>query len=155
MSGMEPRDETAPVGRVAAIDLGKARVGVAVSDELGLLAHEHGTLSGRNRRRLLAALRELTDRHSIVRFVVGWPLHMSGDAGAAAHRASRFAQQLADATGVEVELVDERWTSVQAERELRDGRAGPRRSRRSVDERAAALILQQWLDGRRSPGDGC
>jgi putative Holliday junction resolvase len=133
-------------GRVAALDLGKARVGVAVSDELGLLAHARATLDGRNHRKLLDALRQLAEDDGIVRFVVGWPLDMTGQRGVAAERAARFAQQLADATGVEVELVDERWTTVQAERELRASGASSERTRAEVDAVAAALILQQWLD---------
>ncbi|MBW2527718.1 MAG: Holliday junction resolvase RuvX [Deltaproteobacteria bacterium] len=145
------REDPARQGRVAAIDLGKARVGVAVSDELGLCAHERPTLDGRNRRRLLESLRALAEQEGIVRFVVGWPLHMSGDAGRAADRAVSFAQQLADATGREVELCDERWTSVQAERELRAAGRRGRSSSGNVDARAAALILQQWLDARRPP----
>jgi putative Holliday junction resolvase len=136
-------------GRVVAIDFGKVRVGVAVSDELGLLAHERPTLDGRNRRRLLTALGELARELSVVRFVVGWPLHMSGEPGVAARRAAKFAQQLADATGLEVELCDERWTSVQAERELSAGEPRRGRRRERVDARAAALILQQWLDTHR------
>lgn len=138
--------------RVVGLDLGKARVGVAISDELGLLAHERGTLDGRSRKQLLAQLQELARKEGVDRFVVGWPLSMSGGRGGAAERAARFAQQLADATGCEVELLDERLTTVQAERELRE--AGVRRSRvgRRVDGRAAALVLQTWLDSRASRG---
>jgi putative Holliday junction resolvase len=146
-----PPDHQHP--RVAALDLGKARVGVAVSDELGLLAHPRPTLDGRNRRRLLEALRRLAEAEGVRRFVVGWPLHMSGLPGVAAARAARFAQQLADATGLEVELSDERLTTVQAKRELDgDGRAR-RRAPGTLDAMAAVLILQHWLD-RRRPRDG-
>lgn len=147
-------DSPAPC-RIAAIDLGKARVGVAVSDELGLIAHERATLDGHNRRRLLADLTDMARELRLERFIVGWPLDMSGDPGVAAGRAARFAQQLADATGLEVELVDERWTTVQAHRQLRAGgeRSGSRRPGR-VDERAAALLLQQWLDAHRMDEPG-
>ena len=135
-----------PFRRVAALDLGKARVGVAVSDELGLLAHPRPTLDGRKRRALLDELRRLADAEDVVRFVVGWPVAMSGEPGVAAARAARFAQQLADATGREVELCDERLTTVQAERALAEGGMSRRRIRSNVDAEAAVLILQQWLD---------
>ena len=133
-------------GRIAALDMGKARVGLAISDELGRLAHAREPLDGRNGRALLAALRELARAERITRFVVGLPLHLSGTAGVAAARAARFAQKLADATGVEVELVDERWSTVQAERELRAAGLRGERIAEHVDSVAAALILQQWLD---------
>ena len=71
---------------------------------------------------------------------------MSGEPGVAAARAARFAQQLADATGREVELCDERLTTVQAERALAEGGMSRRRIRSNVDAEAAVLILQQWLD---------
>lgn len=139
-----------PTGPVAGLDLGKARVGLAVSDELRRLAHPRASLDGRQHRRLLEQLRQLVDEEGVCRFIIGWPLDMSGHPGTAAQRAARFAQQLADATGVEVELVDERWTTVQAERELRAMGTTGRRARAKVDGVAAALILQQWLD--RQPG---
>ena len=138
-----------PPRRVAALDLGKVRVGVAISDELGLLAHPRPTLDGRKRPALLQALRELAEAEAVSRFVVGWPIGMSGEPGIAAARAARFAQQLADATGLEVELCDERLTTVQAKRELDGGSPLRRRARGEVDAMAAVLILQHWLDRHR------
>jgi len=140
-------------GRVAGIDLGKARVGVALSDELGMLAHPKDTLDGRKRHELLRQLRELAEMEGISRFVVGWPLGMRGEPGIVADRAARFAQQLADATGREVELLDERLTTVQATRELRGTGANRATSERRVDGVAAALILQAWLDRRAGRQD--
>jgi putative Holliday junction resolvase len=121
-------------------------VGVAVSDELGLMAHPRATLDGRNRRALLEELRQLAEAEGVERFVVGWPLGMSGVPGIAAGKAARFAQQLADATGREVELCDERLTTVQAARELDASGHSRKSARRRVDAVAAALILQHWLD---------
>ena len=112
-------DDTAgAIERVAAIDLGKARVGLAVSDDLGMMAHPRPPLDGRKRRALLDALTSLAEEEGIVRFLVGLPLSMSGREGVAAQRAMRFCQQLADATGVAVELVDERLTTVQGARDM-------------------------------------
>lgn len=136
-------------GRVAAIDLGKTRVGVAVTDELGLLAHPRPPLSGKNEKKLLAALAALVTDEGVTRFVVGYPLSMSGREGVAAQRAARFCQRLADATGVEVELIDERLTSLQAERQLAEAGRTRTEVKARVDGEAAAIILQQWLDAHR------
>lgn len=136
-------------GRVAAIDLGAARVGIAVSDELRLLAHPRAPLAGKSRKQLLADLTQLAKGEHIVRFLVGLPLDMSGTRGIAADRAIRFCEQLAQESGVEVELVDERLTSRQAERELDAGGASRDERRRKVDGVAAAILLQQWLDAHR------
>jgi putative Holliday junction resolvase len=122
-----------------------------VSDELGCLAHPRPNLDGRNHRALFAALTTFAAEEGVRRFLVGWPLEMTGEQGVAAQRAARFAEQLAAATGVEVELVDERWTSVQAERGLRAGSEargmrGRARIRAHVDAESATIILQHWLD---------
>jgi len=142
-----------PSARVAAIDLGKARVGVAVSDELGLLAHTRPSLDGRSKKPLLAALAELAREDEIKRFLVGLPLEMTGEQGLAARRALAFAQELADATGVEVEMIDERLSTVEASRRLHDGGVKARQQKSLVDGAAAAVFLQSWLDRRgRGPG---
>jgi putative Holliday junction resolvase len=134
---------------VAAIDLGKARVGVAVADELGLMAHARPYLDGKSRKALLAALAELAREDEITRFLVGLPLEMNGDHGPAAQRALAFAQELADATGVEIEMIDERLSTVEASRRLRDRGVKARDQKALVDGAAAAVILQSWLDARR------
>jgi len=132
--------------RVAAIDLGKVRVGVAVSDELGLMAHPRPPLEGGNPRRLVAELVRLAKDEGIERFLVGLPLDRGGNEGREATRARRFAQSLADAAGKEVELVDERLSTVEANRRLREGGVSSRRGRKLVDGMAAAVLLQAWLD---------
>ena len=138
---------------VIAIDYGKARVGVAVSDELGALAHPRPALDGANRKALLAAIRDLAVEERADRVLCGLPLDMSGAMGPAAARVMRFAQALADATGLEVELVDERLTTVEATRRLAeaDGDEGPggtAKKRPRVDSASATVLLQAWLDAR-------
>lgn len=142
-----------PRGRVAAIDLGKARVGIAVSDELNLLAHPRPAFEGRSLKRLVAQLAKLADEDRIERFLVGLPLSMSGEAGVAAQRAMRFCQKLADATGREVELVDERLTTVQASRALDEAGVAKRARQAHIDGAAAAIMLQRWLDEHRAKTD--
>lgn len=134
--------------RVCAVDLGKARVGVAVSDELGALAHVRPALDGSNRRALLAALKTIADDEGIERFLLGLPVEMSGGHGASAERAQKFAQVLAEHTGRDVELVDERLTTVEASRRLSEAGKRKKQQRASIDSASAAVLLQAWLDTR-------
>ena len=135
-----------PNGRVCAVDLGKARVGVAVSDELGALAHPRPALDGGNRKALLAALTKLVETEGVERFLVGLPIEMAGGLGAAAERAHRFASALAEATGREVELVDERLTTVEASRRLSEAGTRKKKQQAAIDSASAAVLLQAWLD---------
>jgi putative Holliday junction resolvase len=132
--------------RVCAVDLGKARVGVAVSDELGALAHPRPALDGTNRNALLAALKALADEEDVERFVLGLPIEMSGGHGASAERAQRFAEALASASGREVELFDERLTTIEAGRRLSEAGKRKKDRRGAIDSAAAAVLLQAWLD---------
>lgn len=133
---------------VCALDLGAARIGVAVSDELGVMAHPRGTFAARPRPAFLAALAELVKKEEIGRIVVGFPLDMRGTEGEAARRARMLAQDIADATSCDVELLDERLTTVQAQRALTDSGLDRRESRAHIDEASAVAILQAWLDAR-------
>jgi putative Holliday junction resolvase len=138
--------------RVAAIDLGKVRVGLAISDELGVLAHPRPALAGGNQKKLLGDLAALAKEENIRRFLVGLPLNRAGGEGREAVRARRFAQALADATGLEVELVDERFSTVEATRRLAEGGVSARERRPVVDSASAAVVLQAWLDGSSDKG---
>ncbi len=137
-------------GRTVALDLGKARVGVAIDDELGSMAHPRGALDARDRKALLAALKTLADEEDVARFVVGLPLDMTGGEGIPAREARAMAKVIADATGRPVELWDERLTTVQAQRSLAASEVRGRKARARIDEAAACAILQSWLDARRS-----
>lgn len=133
-------------GPVLALDWGAARIGMAVSDEHGRIAFPVGTLTSRGRERDLDALAALISERSIRAVVVGLPIHMDGRRGDAAAAAEGFANAIAERTGLPVELLDERWTTREAERALRD--AGRRRGRRreAVDAAAATLLLRTWLE---------
>ncbi len=135
--------------RAAAIDLGTVRVGLALSDDLGLLAHPRPFLDGRSPKGLLAALKELAVREEIEVFVVGLPRALNGREGGPARRARAFADQLQQSTGVRVELVDEWLTTQQAGARLREGGRTAKEARQRIDSAAAAVLLQSWLDGRR------
>ncbi|MFO0676453.1 MAG: Holliday junction resolvase RuvX [Polyangiaceae bacterium] len=139
-------------GRTAALDLGRARVGVAIDDELGLYAHPRGTFEGRDKKRLVRELVAFAKEEGVVRFVVGLPLDMRGGRGDAARGAEAFAQDLADASGLDIVLWDERMTTVEARRALAMSDVHGKRAKDRIDEAAAVAILQSWLDGARTRG---
>jgi len=137
---------TVPPGRALGLDLGSVRVGVALTDPLGLTAQPFGLLKRRELNRDLAPLLALVASHDVTTIVVGHPLLLSGAEGASAADAARFVERIAPVVAIPVVLWDERLTTVQAERALREGGVrGPRR-RELVDAAAAALMLQSWLD---------
>ena len=114
-----------------------------------MMAHPRGVLDGKDRGKLMRALKDLAEREGVERFVVGLPLDMKGGEGEAARTARVVAQQIADATGCEVELWDERLTTVQAARELRASEVRGKKAKKRIDEAAACMILQSWLDQDR------
>lgn len=138
-----------PAKRAAAVDLGTVRVGLAVADELGLLAHPRPYLNAKNGRALLAELGRLADAESIEHFLVGLPRNMDGSEGAGARRAREFARLLGERTGRSVELVDERLSTVEAQARLHAQGLDVRRSRERIDSASAAVLLQSWLDARK------
>ena len=139
--------------RAAAVDLGKVRVGLAVADELGLMAHPRQYLDGRDQRRVVADLARLAEAEGITVFVIGLPRQLNGKEGLAAGRARRFAEQLAKRTQARVELIDEWLSTVEAHARLREQGSNSREARERVDSAAAAVLLQSWLDGQRAPRD--
>ncbi|MDQ3856245.1 MAG: Holliday junction resolvase RuvX [Chloroflexota bacterium] len=131
------------------LDPGGRRIGIALSDPTGLLASAHSVLRRTTPERDLAELRRIAQAHDVERVVVGLPLHMSGQEGDEAERARTFAAEVEAALGLPVDLVDERLSSIEAQRQLID--AGVRRGRvkERLDAVAAALVLQSYLESRR------
>jgi putative holliday junction resolvase len=139
--------EGAP-GRVLGLDLGQARIGVSISDDRRTVAVPLGTIhtgAPQDVKALAAIVRD----HDVVEIVVGLPVSMSGREGEAAGLARAFAKTLESYLNVPVHLHDERLTTVEAERALRERGVGRRTRREVVDQAAATLILQAWLDARR------
>ncbi|MDP7510627.1 MAG: Holliday junction resolvase RuvX [Dehalococcoidia bacterium] len=132
-----------------ALDLGERRIGLAVSDAAETLAFPVGHLVRSNLKpdveRVLAIARD----REVEGFVVGIPFSLSGEMGPGARRARGFARSLRKNTGLPVYTVDERFTSVEAEGLLREAGRQPSREKGSVDEAAAALILERFLKLRR------
>src|SRR5205823_13337413 len=136
-----------PGGRVLGLDLGQARIGVAISDDARRLAVPVGTVRT-GAPQDVKAIAALVLEHEATEIVVGLPLSLSGREGEAADHARRFAEALRGFLGVPVHLQDERLSTVEAERNLKRGNVTGRARREVIDQAAAAVILQSWLDAR-------
>jgi putative Holliday junction resolvase len=145
----EVRAESRVQGRILGLDVGDRRIGVAVSDELGLTAQPVLTLVRKNRRQDLGSLARLVRRYGCVQVVVGNPLYMSGDISPQALKAQAVAQDLQLETGATVTLWDERLSTTEAHRHLDAAGRLPGNRRNVIDQVAAVLILQSFLDSRR------
>jgi putative holliday junction resolvase len=138
--------------RVLAIDLGQKRIGLAVSDALGLLAHGLPTVERRNLRVDIGVLHAVAEEHQVAVFLMGLPRHMDGQEGAQAAWARDFAARLQKRSKRPVLFLDERLSSVAAEEHLRhqgDASAAPQsriRHKGRVDQLAAVILLQEFLD---------
>ncbi len=132
--------------RSMGLDVGEVRIGIALSDQTGLIAQGHATLERSGWDLDLACLAEMAEEHEVERFVVGNPLNLDGSSGRQAERSRDFADRLKEATGLPVVLWDERFTSLSAEKTLIE--AGVRRKKRrgAIDRMAAAIMLQSYLD---------
>ena len=138
------------VPRLMGLDVGNRRIGVAVSDGLGLTAQPVLTLIRKKPREDLRSLARLARKYSCQEIVVGNPLHLSGDQGRQAAKTQSFAQLLADETKLPVHLWDERLTTVEAHRILYES-GHPRTEHGAlVDQVAAVIILQGFMDARSS-----
>lgn len=139
------------VPRSLGIDLGEARIGLALSDPLGWTAQPLETIPRIGPRKDLQRIDAIVREHQVATVVVGLPLLMSGESGAGAVAAREFVDRLSTRmAGVEVTTWDERLTTVEAERVMIAGGAKRNRRRRSIDQLAAVLILQGFLDARRN-----
>jgi putative Holliday junction resolvase len=136
-------------GRILGLDLGSKRIGLALSDPEFAIALPEGTLERKGLARDLAALGKLVQERDVKRIVVGLPIHMNGSRGPEAVAAEAFARQLAEATGLPVDLQDERWTTLEAHRALRATGHDARARRGYVDAVAASLLLRAYLERRR------
>lgn len=140
-----------PKGRILAIDHGARRMGLAVSDPLGITAQGIETLQRRNKRSDFARLQRVIDEYEIQEIVVGYPLRMSGEEGTQSQKVAEFAGELRERFGLPVHLLDERLTSAEANRLLREAEVSLERRKHAVDRMAATLILQSFLQSRTNP----
>lgn len=132
--------------RILALDLGKRRIGAAVSDELGVTAQGLETIQCRNKRADLASIANIVAQRGVALILVGHPLNMSGQAGAQAEWVEAYAQTLERELRLPVKLWDERLTSAEASRLLRESDAHPDRRSGTLDRMSAVILLQSYLD---------
>ena len=142
----EVAEQTPREGRVLALDFGKKRIGLAVSDELGLTAQGLDTLRRTRIREDLDALARLVQDYAVALILVGLPLHMSGAESRQAEHTREFSERLHRRTGVAVRFWDERWTSRQAERVLKESGIGIEKRAEAVDRLSAVILLESYLD---------
>jgi putative holliday junction resolvase len=135
-------------GRTLAIDYGERRLGLALSDEMGIIASGIGTIA--NDSDTLLRVAALTEERSVQRIIVGLPLTLAGERGASVAMVEAFVEALQKLTPLPVELVDERFTSSLAVQTIRDMGVNrkKRREKGKVDEIAAVILLQGYLDRR-------
>ncbi len=133
-------------GRILALDLGKKRIGLALSDPLGITAQGLETLQRTNIRQDLTAIAHIILEREVTLLLMGNPLHMSGDAGRQAAYVHEFAERLAQHTGVPLRYWDERLTTVEAHRVLRSSGIGIEKRARAIDKLSAVILLESYLD---------
>jgi len=146
---MDPASPAA-VRRILALDVGSKRIGVAISDPLGITAQGLETIQRQNKRRDMEALGQLLARYEVREIVVGLPLRLSGAEGTQSEKMRRFADDLRTHFDVTVHLWDERWTSTEANRLLRETDLSIKKRGQAVDRMAAILILQSWMEAHQA-----
>jgi putative Holliday junction resolvase len=137
-------------GRVMALDVGKARIGVALSDPLGYTAQPLLTIWRKGRGEDLRSLMRLIRKHEVTEIVIGNPLHMSGDVSPWAAKVQEFAQEIGERSALPVHLWDERLSSVAAHEILDEQGYDSRDRKRIIDQVAAVVILRDWMQEREN-----
>ncbi len=137
---------TSPTARILALDLGKKRIGMAISDPLGITAQGLPNLNRINKRTDLAELERLAREREVGLILMGNPINMRGSEGRQSHWAREFAQAIEERIGLPVKLWDERLTSVEAGRVLRSSGISIEKRAAAVDRLSAVILLQSYLD---------
>jgi putative Holliday junction resolvase len=147
---IKDEQESKPLqGRILGLDVGSRRIGVAVSDPLGITAQGLETLQRRNKRHDLAEIEKVILEYEVHEIVIGLPLRMSGAEGTQSEKMQGFAGELRKRFRLPVHLWDERLTSAEANRLLRSTELSIEKRAKAVDRMAAVLILQSFMEGRR------
>lgn len=153
---MTPETVQPDFRRILGLDVGLRRIGLALSDPLRITAQGIETLVRKNLRFDYFRLCRLAKVHEVGLFVVGYPLHMSGDEGNQAVLVREFSEKLEEKSGIPVKLWDERMTTLEATRVLKDSGISLEKRKKAVDRLSAVLILQSYLDSlpESLPGAG-
>jgi putative Holliday junction resolvase len=133
-------------GKIAGIDYGTVRIGIAVSDADRILASPYETYIRQSPERDIEYFRRLVSEERITKFVLGLPLHLSGDVSEKAKEVLNFGRRLNQATGIEVDYFDERYTSVEAEHLLREAGLTEKKRKERRDKLAAQILLVAYLE---------
>ena len=145
---MDPASDPQLRPRVLGLDVGTRKIGVAVSDPLGITAQGLETIWRENKRKDLDQLGKVISAYQVSQIVVGFPLRLSGAEGTQSQKMQVFAEDLHKRFSLPVHLWDERLTSSQANRILRDAELSIKKRGQAVDRMAAILILQSWMDAK-------
>ncbi len=132
--------------RIMALDVGEKRVGVAVSDPLGITAQPLSVLKREDFEKLMQTLRELIDEFGVGKMVVGVPYNMRGEKGRSAGKIMEFIELMKKNIDIEVDLMDERFSTAFSERAMLEADARRKKRKENIDKVAAAVILQGYLD---------
>ena len=131
------------------LDVGDVRIGVALSDELGVAAHPLCTLTRKNRKVDLIAIADLVSIHKVERVIIGLPISLDGSIGTQAEKVQKFAQRLEHVIDIPIEFQDERFTTAEAEDILQELNKDTQEQKELIDEVAAVIILTDYLNQDR------
>lgn len=134
------------MGVLLGLDIGDIRIGVALSDALGVAAHPLCTLTRKNRKVDLIAISDLVSIHKVERVVIGLPISLDGSIGPQAEKIQKFAKRLAQVIDIPIEFQDERFTTAEAEEVLRTLNKNTEEQKELIDEVAAVIILTDYLN---------
>jgi putative Holliday junction resolvase len=134
------------VMRILSLDVGEKRIGMALSDALGIIAQQLDTLTRKNEESDFKLIKDILKEKEVAEIVVGFPLNMDGTAGPKAEEINRFVEKLRRQCDIPVKLWDERLTTRQADRLLREADVSRRKRKKLDDKLAAQLILQSYMD---------
>ena len=128
------------------LDVGDTRIGVALSDALGIAAHPLCTLTRKNRKVDLIAISDLVSIHKVECIVIGLPISLDGSIGTQAEKVQKFAERLKHVIDIPIEFQDERFTTAEAEEILRELNKDTKAQKELIDEVAAVIILRDYLN---------
>jgi len=134
--------------RILAIDLGEKRIGIAISDELGITAQGLPTIPSTTEDENLKKIKKLVDKYNVKKIILGLPKNMNGTLGRQAEKSLSFAQKIKNIHQVPVELEDERLSTSKAERLLIQADRSRKKRKKVIDKMSAVIILQSYLDRR-------
>ncbi len=137
-------------GRLLSIDFGKARIGLAISDPLGITAQPLEVVDAKIQRKALLEIKALVDKYRVEKIVIGLPLNMNGSEGPMVGSVREFASKLEESCSVKVIEIDERMTSLQAGKALDSASMRGKKKKKKIDSLSAQIILQTYMDSVQS-----